>query len=199
MILYTRPDDPAGHAIRLVLAEKGVAAKLIDVDEDAPPEDLLNLNPYGTLPTLVAREVTLYDPRIIVEYIDDRYPHPPLMAPDPVLRARMRLFIGEVGEDWYGLCREIATGSGREKTRARRELSETVLASDDVFAASPYLLGENFGLADCIALPVLWRLPWLGIQLPREARAVRNYMQRTFKRPTFAVSLTGNERAMVST
>lgn len=197
MILYSRPDDPAGHAVRLVLAEKGVAAKLIDVDEDAPPEDLLNLNPYGSVPTLVAREVTLYDPRIIVEYLDDRYPHPPLMAPDPVVRARVRLFIGEVGAEWYGLCRQIGVGPGRERTRARRELVEALVASDDVFGSSAYLLGDSFGLADCVTLPVLWRLPSLGIQLPREARAVRGYMQRTFKRPTFAVSLTGNERAMV--
>lgn len=196
MILYSRPDDPAGHAIRLVLAEKGVSAKLVEVNEEAPPEDLLNLNPYGTVPTLVAREVTLYDARIISEYLDERYPHPPLLPPDPVLRARVRLFVTEVGLDWYELCDAICNGAGREKTRARRELTEAIIASDEIFAAAPYLLNENFGLADCATTPILWRLPHLGVQLPREARAVKAYMQRIFRRPTFAVSLTARERAM---
>ncbi len=196
MILYSRADDPAAHAIRLVLAEKGVSAKVIEVSEAAPPEDLLNLNPYGTIPTLVAREVTLYDPRIISEYLDERYPHPPLLPPDPVLRARVRLLVTEVGADWYDLCGEICNGAGREKARARRELTEAVLASDEIFAAAPYLLSETFGLADCSVIPILWRLPHLGIQLPREARAVKSYMQRIFRRPTFAVSLTAGERAM---
>ena len=198
MILYTRPDDPAGHAMRLILAEKGVAAKLIEVSGRTLPDDLLNLNPYGSMPTLVTREVTLYDPRIIAEYLDDRYPHPPLMAPDPALRARVRLFISEVGGDWYAQCRQIASGTGREKTRARHALGEILVASDEVFAATPYLLSESYGLADCITAPVLWRLPSLGIPLPREARALRGYMQRVFKRPNFVLSLTGTERAMAA-
>lgn len=198
MILYSRLDDPAGHAVRLVLTEKGVAADVIDVTEGAPPEDLINLNPYGTVPTLVTREVTLYDPRIIVEYLDDRYPHPPLMAPDPIARARTRLFLGEVSTVWYPLCRQAASGGGRERLRARRELAEAVVTSDEIFATNGYLLGEDFGLADCAAAPVLWRLPSLGIQLPKEARAVRNYMQRVFRRPSFPVSLTAGERAMAA-
>lgn len=198
MILYARPDDPAGHAIRLVLTEKGVAAKLVDVADEEPPEDLMNLNPYGGVPTLVAREVTLYDPRVIAEYLDDRYPHPPLMSPDPVVRARVRLFVGEVGQVWYPLCRQAIGGTGREKTRARRELTEAVVANDEIFGTGAYLLGEEFGLADCAAAPVLWRLPSFGVQLPREARAVRGYMQRVFRRPSFAVSLTPGERAMAA-
>jgi len=196
MILYSRPDDPAGHAIRLVLAEKGVGVEVIECSEEAPPEDLLDLNPYGTVPTLVARDVTLYDPRIIAEYLDERYPHPPLLPPDPVLRARMRLFINEVADDWYALCDAIIGGTGRERTRARRELTEAIVASDEIFAAAPFLLNENFGLADCTVVPVLWRLPHLGIQLPRESRAARAYMQRLFRRQGFGASLTARERAM---
>lgn len=198
MILYSRLDDPAGHAIRLVLTEKGVAAKVIEVNDEAPPDDLMNLNPYGTMPTLVTREVALYDPRVIAEYLDDRYPHPPLMAPDPVVRARTRLFLGEVDAVWYPLCQRAANGTGREKLRARRELTEAVVTNDEIFGTGTYLLGEDFGLADCAAAPVLWRLPFLGVQLPREARAVRNYMQRVFRRPSFPVSLTAGERAMAA-
>ncbi|HEX5314663.1 MAG TPA: glutathione S-transferase N-terminal domain-containing protein [Gammaproteobacteria bacterium] len=198
MILYSHPDDPAGHAMRLILAEKGVAAKLVEVSGQAPPDDLLSLSPYGNMPTLVTREVTLYDPRVIAEYLDDRYPHPPLMATEPALRARIRLFIGEVGGEWYGQCRQIAKGTSREKTAARHALGETLIANDEVFAVAPYLLSESYGLADCIVAPVLWRLPALGIPLPREARALRGYMQRVFRRPSFVVSLTGSERAMAT-
>jgi len=197
MILYSRPDDPAAHSIRLVLAEKAVGVKVVEVQPDAPPEDLLHLNPYGTLPTLVSREVTLYDPRIIAEFIDERYPHPPLLPSDPVLRARARLFISEIGESWYELCDEVSNGAGRERTRARKELTEAVVSSDELFAGTTYLLSADYGLVDCVAAPVLWRLPHLGIQLPREAKAIRSYMQRVFRRPTFVHSLVACERAMI--
>lgn len=196
MILYSRPDDPAAHGIRLVLAEKSVGVKVVEVQPDAPPEDLLHLNPYGTVPTLVSREVTLYDPRIIAEYIDERYPHPPLLSADPVQRARTRLFVSEIGESWYELCDEVSNGAGRGRTRARRELTEAVVSSDELFAAGTWLLGGDYGLADCVAAPVLWRLPYLGVQLPPEARAIKSYMQRVFRRPNFACSLVACERAM---
>lgn len=196
MILYSRSDDPAAHGIRLVLAEKSVGVKVIEVQPDAPPEDLLHLNPYGTLPTLVTREITLYDPRIVAEYLDERYPHPPLLPNDPARRARTRLFVTEIGGSWYELCDEVSNGAGRTRTRARRELTEAIVSSDELFAA-PYLLNTDFGLADCVAAPVLWRLPYLGVRLPPEARAIRNYMQRIFKRPTFVHSLVACERAMV--
>jgi len=196
MILYSRPDDPAAHGIRLVLAEKAVSVKVVEVQPDSPPEDLLHLNPYGTVPTLVSREVTLYDPRIIAEYLDERYPHPPLLPADPVQRARTRLFISEIGESWYELCDEVSNGAGRGRTRARRELTEAVVSSNELFAAGTYLLNAEYGLADCVAAPVLWRLPYLGVQLPREARAVKSYMQRIFRRPNFARSLVVAERAM---
>ncbi len=198
MILYSRPDDPAAHGIRLVLAEKAVGVKVVEVQPEAPPEDLLHLNPYGTVPTLVAREVTLYDPRIIAEYIDERYPHPPLLPADPVQRARTRLFISEIGGSWYELCDEVSNGAGRGRARARCELTEAIVSSDELFAAGTYLLNAHYGLADCVAIPVLWRLRYLGVHLPPEARAIRNYMQRIFRRPNFVRSLVACERAMVA-
>ena len=150
MILYSRPDDPAAHSIRLVLAEKAVGVKVVDVQPDSPPEDLLHLNPYGTLPTLVSREVTLYDPRLIAEFIDGRYRHPPLLPSDPVQRARARLFLSEIGESWYELCDEVRNGAGRERTRARRELTEAVVSSGQLFAGNCYLSGPVSGLVDCL-------------------------------------------------
>lgn len=196
MDLYTRSDDPAGHAIRLVLAEKGVGARLMEVDEGSPPEDLLNLSPHGSLPSLISREITLYAMPIIVEYLDERYPHPPLMPFDPVLRARVRLFVREVANGWYGLCNEVVGGTQRCKSRARRELAEIIVANEEIFEAGPFLLNDHYGVADCAVAPVLWRLPHLGVRLPADARALKGYMKRTFHRMSFAGSLTQRERAM---
>lgn len=196
MDLYTRGDDPAGHAIRLVLAEKGVGARLVEASESAPPEDLLNLNPTGSLPTLASREITLAETPIILEYLDERYPHPPLMPFDPTLRARVRLFAREVDEVWYKLVHQAGHGGPRPKARARKELVELIVASDDLFRAGPHLLNEHYGIADCVIAPVLWRLPHLHVRLPDEVPALRAYMQASFHRASFAGSLTRRERVM---
>ncbi|MGH8273193.1 MAG: glutathione S-transferase N-terminal domain-containing protein [Gammaproteobacteria bacterium] len=196
MDLYTRGDDPAGHAIRLVLAEKGVGARLLEVSESSPPDDLLNLNPSGSLPTLASREITLTETPIILEYLDERYPHPPLMPFDPALRARVRMFIREVDDLWYKLCHQAGHGGPRSKTRARKELVELIVASEDLFRAGPHLLNEHYGIADCVIAPVLWRLPHLHVRLPSEVRALPAYMQASFHRANFAGSLTRRERVM---
>ncbi len=198
MILYARPDDPAGHAIRLLLAEKSVGVKLEEINDESSSEQLLHLNPYGRLPTLAAHGVTLFDPRVIVEFINERYPHPPMMPSDPVLRARVRLLTQEVVGEWYELCGRIIRGQGRDKPRIRRELTEAILASEALFGDSPYLLSKHYGVADCVTIPVLWRLHHLGISLPREAKNLWKYMQLVFRRPTFVASLTGHERGMAA-
>lgn len=196
MDLYARGDDPAGHAIRLVLAEKGVGARLVEVDENAPPEDLLNINPEARLPCLTARDIALNETPIILEYLDERYPHPPLMPFDPTVRARVRLFLREVSDSWYDLCLRASHGGSRGKSRARKELVETIVASEDLFREGPYLLSEHYNLADCVVAPVLWRLPHMHVKLPANARALRAYMQRCFHRDNFAGSLTRRERVM---
>ncbi|MDN5864787.1 MAG: glutathione binding-like protein [Gammaproteobacteria bacterium] len=196
MDLYMRGDDPAGHAIRLVLAEKGVGARQVEVNEEATPEELLKINPYGSLPCLISRDIVLYQPPIILEYLDERYPHPPLMPFDPTLRARVRLFLREVNGHWYELCQQASRGGSRTKSRARKELVEIIVASEELFHDSPFLMGEDYGLADCVVAPVLWRLPHLHVRLPEEASALRAYMQRCFHRNNFAGSLTRRERVM---
>jgi RNA polymerase-associated protein len=196
MDLYTRGDDPAGHAIRLVLAEKGIGARLMEVNETSPPEDLLNINPAGRLPCLASREITLTETPIILEYLDERYPHPPLMPFDPTLRARVRLFAREVDDVWYKLCYQAGHGGERTKSRARRELIEAIISSANLFGEGPHLLNEHYGIADCVVAPVLWRLPHLHVRLPVAARALRSYMQASFHRNNFAGSLTRRERVM---
>lgn len=196
MDLYMRGDDPAGHAIRLVLAEKGVGARHVEVNEEAPPQELLKINPYGSLPCLISRDIVLYQLPIILEYLDERYPHPPLMPFDPTQRAHVRLFIREVSSRWYDLCHQAGRGGSRGKSKARKELVEIIVASEELFRDSAFLMGADYGLADCVVAPVLWRLPHLHVRLPEDASALRAYMQRCFHRSNFAGSLTHRERVM---
>lgn len=197
MTLYSRPTCPHSHRVRIVLAEKSINVEIVDVSGPRLPEDLLDLNPYHSVPTLVDRELVLYDSRVIVEYLDERFPHPPLMPVDPVTRAQFRLALFRIEKDWYSLVEEIEAAADRKKSaRARKFLKESILASVEVFAASPYFLSEEFSLVDTSIAPVLWRLPSYGIELGTEAEPINTYMDRVFSRPSFQNSLTEFEQEM---
>jgi len=195
MTLYSGDLDIYSHQVRIVLAEKGVNVDIINVDENNPSEDLLELNPYNTLPTLVDRELVLYESRVVMEYLDERFPHPPLLPVYPVARAKSRLMIFRIDRDWYSLYKTILEGNAKTIKTARLELKEGLLSLAPVFADSPYFLSEEFTLVDCCIAPLLWRLPSLGIQLPNSAAAkpVNEYMKRLFKREAFQASLTEAE------
>jgi RNA polymerase-associated protein len=183
------------HRVRLVLAAKGVSYDLILVDLDDPPEDLLDLNPYNSVPTLVDRDLVLYDTNVIGEYLDERYPHPPLMPVDPLARARLRLAIVRIENDWLTLVDRIEEG-GRPAETARRELRDDLVRNLSAFKASKFFLSPEMSLADCALAPLVWRLDKLGIDLPREARAIRDYGERIFRNPGFTRSLTVEEKAL---
>ncbi len=196
MTLFSAQDCAQCHRTRIVLAEKDVAVDIIDIDPQNKPEDLLDLNPYNTVPTLVERDLVLYEPRIIMEYLDERFPHPPLMPVDPVSRARSRLALYRVERDWYGLIDDLQTGGEKKQARARRSLKEMLTASAEVFAAKPYFLSDEFSMVDCTIIPILWRLKFWGIELPKTAQPVLDYMDRLFKRESFVASLTQTEKEM---
>jgi len=197
MTLFSRPDDPWSHRTRLVLAEKGISVDVIDVDASQMPEDLLDLNPYHSAPTLVDRDLVLYDSRVIIEYLDERFPHPPLMPVDPVTRAQFRLALFRVEKDWYELVPEIENEADRKAgQRARKMLRDSVLASADVFQARTYFLSDEFSLVDATIAPILWRLPYWGIDLPAQAQPIDRYTNLVFSRPAFFLSLSDVEREM---
>jgi len=197
MTLFSRPDDPWSHRTRIVLAEKGIHVEVIDVGNAKLPEDLLDLNPYQSIPTLVDRDLVLYDSRIIIEYLDERFPHPPLMPVDPVTRAQFRLALFRIERDWYTLAQQIGDASDRKRAQeARKVLSDSVAASADVFKAKPYFLSDEFSLVDATIAPILWRLPQWQIDIPPEAQAVAKYASRIFARPTFRQSLSRTEQEM---
>jgi stringent starvation protein A len=196
MNIYSSPVCPFCHRTRIVLAEKDITCETIDVDLNKLPEDLAELNPYNTVPTLVDRDLVIYDSRIIIEYLDERFPHPPLMPVDPVSRAKTRIALLRVEHDWFPLVHDILTKSEKVVTKARKELRESLIASAEVFKAKPYFLSDEFSLVDATIAPILWRLPVLGIELPKEAKPVLTYAERIFKRKTFIESLTESEREM---
>ena len=196
MTLFSDPKSLQSHRVRMVLAEKNVTVDIVDVDPANPPEDVLDLNPYGTAPTLVDRELSLYEPRVIMEYLDERFPHPPLLPVDPVSRASARQFMYRVERDWYGLAETIRDG-GKGATRARKELKETLTVSAPIFSARPFFMSDEFSLVDASIAPLLWRLPMLGGEPGGTAlKAINAYAGRLFKRDSFILSLTELEREM---
>ncbi|MEM7611243.1 MAG: glutathione S-transferase N-terminal domain-containing protein [Pseudomonadota bacterium] len=197
MSLFSRPTCIYSHRTRLVLAEKSINIEIVNVEGNDLPEDLLDLNPYHTVPTLVDRDLVLYDSRVIVEYLDERFPHPPLMPVDPVTRAQFRLALFRIENDWYKLAEQIEEAAERKQaTRARKILKESVLASADVFAAKEFFLGDEFSLVDASVAPLLWRLSSYNIDLGKGGEAIDAYMERIFARPSFRASLTELEQEM---
>lgn len=197
MTLFSGRNDLYSHMVRIVLAEKGVGVEIHPVDPDNLPEDLLGVNPEGTLPTLVDRELALFNAHIIAEYLDERFPHPPLMPVYPVARAQCRLTTHRIEHGWYQLVETIGKGSSVEAEKARLQLKEELLALAPLFAETPYFMSEEFGLLDCLIAPLLWRMPALGIDLTgRGSKEIRGYMARIFERDSFQASLTETEREL---
>lgn len=197
MILYSDPICPYCHRVRIVLAEKGIAVEIKEVDAKALPDEVMDFNPYGTVPTFVDRDLRLYESRIIMEYLDERFPHPPLLPVDPVSRAHARLFMYRVDRDWYSLMGRILHGTEDEVEQARKELAESLIVTAPVFAARQFFMSDEFSLVDCCVAPLLWRLPVLGIDLPPQADPIREYMRRVFTRDAFKRSLTEAEKEMI--
>ena len=197
MTLFSAPNDLWSHRTRIVLAEKGIGIDIISVEPGRLPEDLLDLNPYHSLPTLVDRDLVLYDSRVIIEYLDERFPHPPLMPIDPVTRAQFRVALYRVERDWYALAHDIELGAlSKTADHSRKVLGEAICASADVFKAKPFFLSDEFSLVDASIAPILWRLQTYGIELPIQAQPIVKYMNSIFARSTFRACLTEAERDM---
>lgn len=195
LALYTTADGIQCHRTRLVLAAKGVSYDRVLVDPVKPPEDLLDLNPYGSTPTLVDRDLTLYNTAVVCEYLDERYPHPPLMPIDPLSRARLRLANVRIELDWLPEMDAIKAG-GRPADAARKRLREHLLAALPLFKASRFFLNPEMSLTDCLVAPVIWRLPWLGVDLGREGKPILDYGERLFASQGYVRSMTPEEKAM---
>lgn len=193
--LFSSVDDVLCHRVRLVLAAKGVAYDLVPVDPQNPPEDLLNLNPYHSVPTLVERDLVLYAASVVTEYLDERYPHPPLMPVDPLSRARLRLAMLRIEHDWVPQVQAIQYGNKQQAEAGRRRLKELLIESVPLFKASKFFLNHEMSLADCAMAPIIWRLQALDVPLPRDGKVIEDYGNRIFRNPGFVRSLTPQEKA----
>lgn len=197
MTLFSSPTCAMSHCARLALHEKGVTAEVEYFDPNDPPESLLELNPNGTSPTLVERDLVLYDARIIMEYLDERFPHPPLHQMDPVSRAYARMVIKRIDQDWYHLLDEVLNSGEKKSARAKKMLKESLIAAVPLFAAHEFFMSDEFSLIDCTLAPLLWRLHSIGIELPENASVINAYAQRLFSRDAFIASLSEEEQEMV--
>lgn len=196
MTLFSDPHCAQSHRTRIVLAEKDITVDVMHIDPNNKPEDLLDVNPYNSVPTLIDRELVLYDARVIMEYLDERFPHPPLMPVDPVSRSKSRLALFHIEKDWYVPLNNIKSTDSAVSEAAKKSLQESILSTVEVFSAKPYFLSDEFSLVDCSIAPILWRLPYLGIKLGATAKPIMQYAERVFDRPSFRSSLSEEEVEM---
>lgn len=202
MTLYSRAEDPRCHRVRLVLAEKALDVRIVETDPAHPPEDLIDLNPYQSVPTLVDRDLVVYEPGIVCEYLDERFPHPSLSSTDPGVRAQARVTLRRIEQDWYDVAAALEPGAGvdrRERERARKLLTESLLASEPLFRLRTWFMSDQFSQLDAAVAPVLWRLPRWEIDTTAMAAAapsLERYAAKMFARPSFLRSLSAAERMM---
>ena len=196
MTLFSDPRDHYSHRVRMVLCEKGVSVDVVDVDPLQIPENLSEVNAYGTLPTLLDRELVLYKSTVIMEYLDERFPHPPLLPVYPVARAQCRLLMHRIELDWSKRVDVLMAGRGRETAmdKARKELRESLTAIAPVFADRSFFMNDELTLVDCFVAPILWRLNALDLKMSaRQLKPMQRYMNDMVERDTFQESLTEPE------
>ncbi len=199
MTLFSDSNSHYSHRVRIVLAEKGVSVDLIECEEGVMSPELGELNPYQSVPTLVDRDLVLYESKVMMEYLDERFPHPPLLPVYPVARAESRLFMYRVEKDWCVLVDTIEEGKDAAAVaEAKRDLRESLTALAPIFAEKPFFMSEEFTLVDCCIAPILWRLPALDvdIKLTKQTKPLFNYMDTLFSREGFQESLSIQEREM---
>ena len=199
MTLFSDSTNHYSHRVRIVLAEKGVTVDLIETDSGIAPTELADVNPYNTMPTLVDRDLVLYESKVMMEYLDERFPHPPLLPVYPVARAESRLLMYRIERDWCSLVDAIQNSrSDNVVTKSAKELRDGLMAIAPIFAEKPYFMSEEFTLVDCCIAPILWRLPSLGVDIRpgKQSKPLLAYMDSLFRRESFQESLTVHEREM---
>jgi len=195
MNLYSGTTDPFSHRCRIVLYEKGMDFEIIDVDLYNKPEDIAVINPYNRVPVLVDRDLVLYEANIINEYIDERFPHPQLMPPDPIMRARARQLLHTFEHEMFEHIPALeANQKGVEKTRAH--VRDHLIQLAPMFTKQKFMLGDEFSMLDVAIAPLLWRFELYGIELPKAASPMMKYAERIFSRQGFIDALTPSEKVM---
>jgi RNA polymerase-associated protein len=196
MTLYSGTTCPFSQRCRIVLYEKGMDFQIVDVDLFNKPEDLAVMNPYNRTPVLVERDLILYESNIINEYIDDRFPHPQLMPADPVMRARARLFLFRFENELFTHIESLEKGNQKVADKARQMVRDSLTQIAPVFVKQKYMLGDEYSMLDVAIAPLLWRIDYYGIQIPKQAAPLLKYAERLFSRPAYIEALTPAEKVM---
>ena len=196
MNLYSGTTDPFSHRCRIVLYEKGMDFQVIDVDLFSKPEDIAIINPYNRVPVLVDRDLVLYESNIINEYIDERFPHPQLMPPDPIMRTHARQLLHTLENELFAPLDALEKGQKAAADKARAQVRDQLVQLAPMFTKQKFMLGDEFSMLDVAIAPLLWRLEHYAIEVPKSAAALMKYAERIFSRQGFIDALTPSERAM---
>ena len=198
MTLYSDPNCAQSHRVRIVLGEKDLVFNVVNVNNADNNEDLIALNPNNTTPTFVDRNLVLYESRVIMEYLDERFPHPPLMPVDPVIRAKTRMVLHYIEKDLYGLLHDLKSSGEKKSSAAKAKLEENLMFSLNFLQGSKFFLNDDFSIIDCSIAPILWRLPEYGIELPKSGKPILKYADRIFERSSFIDNLSEQEEEIRS-
>jgi len=194
MALFSDPTDHYCQRVRIVLEEKGISSEIIDTDKNNINAEILEVSPYSTLPVLVDRDVCLYDSVTLMEYLDERFPHPPLLPVYPVARANIRLYIKRIANDWCSIFDSLIDEKLKqaEEKKLKTRLKSLIVGTNPIFKEKPFFMNDEFSLVDCCIAPILWRLPQVGIEIPNDSKnkPVNEYMKKVFTREAFINSLT---------
>ena len=193
MTLYSDPNCAQSHRVRIVLGEKDLVFNVVNVNQSDNNEDLIALNPNNSTPTFVDRNLVLYESRVIMEYLDERFPHPPLMPVDPVIRAKTRMVLHYIEKDLYGLLDDLKSSGEKKSSAAKLKLEENLMLSLNFLQGSKFFLSDDFSIIDCSIAPILWRLPEYGIELPNSGKPILKYADRIFERQSFFENLSEQE------
>ena len=198
MILYSDRDDHYSQRVRIVLAEKDISAEIKESKQDETADEILSISPYHKLPILVDRDLAIHDPAVMMEYLDERFPHPPLLPVYPVARANSRTLMLRIDREWSPLFDILIEGTKPEKElmKIREELLHEISSIAPTFKEFKFFMSDEFTLVDCFFAPLLWRLPSIGIKLPinRHLKPLLDYQKSVFERPGFLDSLSSLER-----
>ena len=202
MILHSDRDDHYSQRVRIVLAEKDITAEIVESKVEDTPDDIISISPYQKLPILIDRDLAIHDPSVMMEYLDERFPHPPLLPVYPVARANSRTLMLRIDREWCPLVDVLIEKkkSQKELMKIREELLHEISSIAPTFKEYKYFMSDEFTLVDCCFAPILWRLPSMGIKLPvnRHLKPLIDYQNSIFERPGFLDSLSSLERDLKS-
>ena len=198
MILYSDRDNHYSHRVRIVLAEKDITCEIREFDKEDVSDEILAMSNTHQLPILVDRDLNLSDTGVIMEYLDERFPHPPLLPVYPVSRAGCRELMLRIDREWCPLVDQILNSrmTKKKEMQVKEELVQQLGTISATFKEFAFFMNEDFTLVDCYLAPILWRLPSMGINLPynKHLKPLLDYQAKLFDRPGFNDSLTTIER-----